>query len=102
MCSSDLLLAVVLIGLQLYRVSSPSPEAHAPAEERGGVPIPQEIIWQRAFRWNGTSAPVLLEGTLFVDTLEGSLVALNAASGDIRWQKNGIDTREVMFGAPAA
>jgi outer membrane protein assembly factor BamB len=45
---------------------------------------------------------VLLEGTLFVDTLDGSLVALNAASGDIRWQKNRIGTREAIFGAPAA
>jgi outer membrane protein assembly factor BamB len=43
---------------------------------------------------------VALNNTLVVDTLDGSLVALSAATGDVRWQSKHINTRKTMFGAP--
>src|SRR5690606_10302841 len=54
------------------------------------------------FRLNCESAPVFLEDTLLVDTLDGVLVALNADTGESRWEQDRVNTREVMFGAPYA
>jgi serine/threonine protein kinase/outer membrane protein assembly factor BamB len=100
---ASLAVAVVALAALLLRdASNGSPQARVSAEARSGVPLPQQIIWQSAFRFSGESAPVLHEQTLLVDTLDGSLAALSADSGELRWRQNRVDNREVMFGAPCA
>jgi serine/threonine-protein kinase len=97
-----LLVLLVLLALLLRGTSTSSQPAGASAVARSGVPLPQRIIWRQGFRLNGESAPVSLDDTLVVDTLDGSLVALSANTGAIRWQSKRIGTRETMFGAPGA
>jgi serine/threonine protein kinase/outer membrane protein assembly factor BamB len=93
---------VALAALLLRGASAGTGQPPVSAEPRSGVSLPQQIVWQRAFRLNGESPPALLEGTLFVDMLDGSLVALSADTGELRWQQHNIGDRQVMFGAPCA
>jgi outer membrane protein assembly factor BamB len=93
---------VVLSALLVRSASISSPPARASGDTRSGVPLPRQIVWQHDFRLNGVSAPVLFDDTLVVDTLDGALVALSANTGSIRWQKERIGDRAVMFGAPGA
>lgn len=97
-----LAVTIIVLLLLVRDGAAGSPPARANGTLYTNAPLPQSIIWQRDFRMNGKSTPVLLEDTLVVDTLDGSLVAMNADTGDIRWQKNSIGNREVMFGAPGA
>lgn len=94
--------AVALAALLLRSAPDGAPQARVSVEARSGVPLPQQIVWQSAFRFSGESAPVLHEGTLLVESLDGSLAALSAESGELRWQQNRVDNREVIFGAPCA
>jgi serine/threonine protein kinase/outer membrane protein assembly factor BamB len=81
-------------------VETPS-SPYATSYTRSGVPLPQRIIWRQGFRLNGESAPVVLDNTLVLDTLDGMLVALNAETGAIRWQLQNVSgQRSTIFGAP--
>lgn len=70
--------------------------------ERSGVPLPRQVLWSRAFRPSGGSTPVLQDDRLILDTLDGTLVALSADTGEIRWQNKRVGSLETIFGTPAA
>ncbi len=79
------LLVLLALLLQGRIGGSPQP-ADSGSAARSGVPLPQRIVWRQGFRLNGEAAPVSLDDTLVVDTLDGALVALNTDTGAIRWQ----------------
>jgi serine/threonine protein kinase len=95
------LLVLLAILLQGGIGASPQPTDSSSAA-RSGVPLPQRIVWRQGFRLNGEAAPVSLDDTLVVDTLDGSLVALSTDTGVVRWQSRRVGARETMFGAPGA
>jgi outer membrane protein assembly factor BamB len=69
---------------------------------RGGIALPQQVLWTYNMRLAGGTALVLLNDTLILDTLDGSLVALRADTGALRWRSKQVGTRETTFGAPSA
>jgi outer membrane protein assembly factor BamB len=69
---------------------------------RGGIALPQQVLWTYNMRLAGGTALVLLDNTLILDTLDGSLVALRADTGALRWRSKQVGTRETTFGAPSA
>jgi outer membrane protein assembly factor BamB/predicted Ser/Thr protein kinase len=95
------LLLGALVALWVYNTQNQAPPALAIGAARDRLPLPQQVIWQYSFRPGGVSAPVLLNDTLVVDTLDGALVALSADTGAIRWQERRVGDRDVMFGAPS-
>lgn len=48
--------------------------------------VPQRIAWEYQCETNLMSSPVVAENTLFLLTKEGSLHALDAASGSLKWK----------------
>lgn len=69
---------------------------------RSGVPLPQQIVWSYDSNLVGGPAPVVVDATLVVGTLDGAVVALRAESGDVRWYISSVDGRKTIFGAPTA
>jgi outer membrane protein assembly factor BamB/predicted Ser/Thr protein kinase len=61
--------------------------------------ILQEVKWNYDLGLVGTSAPVAVANTLVFESLDGSLVALDAGTGDYRWAK---DSAASVFGVPSA
>jgi outer membrane protein assembly factor BamB/predicted Ser/Thr protein kinase len=66
---------------------------------RGGVPLPQRVVWSYSPNLVGGPAPVVLNGNLVVGTLDGALVGLRTDTGDVRWHRGGGD---LVLGAPTA
>jgi outer membrane protein assembly factor BamB/predicted Ser/Thr protein kinase len=97
-----LVLLVLLALLLRGNTSNDAQPAGAGTMARSGVPLPQRIVWRHGLRLNGESAPVSLDDTLVVDTLDGSLIALSADTGEVRWHSKRVGARETMFGAPGA
>ncbi len=67
---------------------------------RGDIPLPRQVIWTYAPepKLIGGPAPVAADGTLVLGTLDGDIMALQAASGEVRWrQGNG----KSSYGAPS-
>lgn len=92
--------AVTLLAMLLARVSGGG--AIGLSAPRAGVPSPRQVVWSYAGDRGlaGGPAPLAAEGMVIVGTLDGRIVALHAASGELSWSAGGDST--VLFGAPSA
>ncbi len=63
-----------------------------------------EILWRKAIPAPSRAAPTILDGRLFVTTLDNRLLALNATNGDLLWEHQGLSETAGLVGAasPAA
>jgi outer membrane protein assembly factor BamB len=96
-----LVLAFVLLFLR-GALADPAPPPSASGLARSGIPLPQHVIWTHAIRPAGGAALVFQGDTLILDSLDGSLLALRADTGAIRWRSKRVGARETTFGAPSA
>lgn len=92
--------AVTLLAMLLARGSGGG--AIGLSAPRAGVPSPRQVVWSYAGDRGlaGGPAPLAAEGMVIVGTLDGRIVALHAASGELSWSAGGDST--VLFGAPSA
>ncbi|MBS1965173.1 MAG: PQQ-binding-like beta-propeller repeat protein [Chloroflexi bacterium SZAS-1] len=92
------IVALSTLALVLWNMRAPAPSAIATVIPES-VPVLQSIKWNYDLGMVGTSQPVIAARTLVFEPLNGSLVALNAENGSLRWAKDG---GRNPFGAPGA
>lgn len=68
-----------------------APTARGPVDDGG-------VAWSHPAGSAGFSAPAVVDGTVYVGTLEGSVVALSAGDGDVRWA---FETGDDVVSSPA-
>ena len=67
-------------------------------------PSKGEILWRKSIGSPSRAAPTILDGRLFVTTLENRILALNAGDGTLLWDYTGLSETAGLVGAasPAA
>lgn len=67
-------------------------------------PANGEIIWRKPIPSASRAAPTVMDGRIFVTTLDSRLVALDAGNGSVLWEYAGIGGAAALVGAasPAA
>lgn len=67
-------------------------------------PINGEIIWRKTIESPARAAPTIMDGRIFITTLDNKLIALNAADGSFLWEYLGLTETAGLIGAasPAA
>ncbi len=67
-------------------------------------PTDGSFFWRKSIGGPARSAPTVLDGRLFITTLDNRLVALNAATGAILWEYTGLSEMAGLVGgaSPAA
>lgn len=61
-----------------------------------------KIIWRKTISSASRAAPAVLEGRVFVTTLDNALLALNAADGSFLWDYRGLNETAGLLGAASA
>jgi eukaryotic-like serine/threonine-protein kinase len=95
---AGLTLALILAAAALasaQRGARPDTQARTPLS---GVPLPQRVVWSFASDRVGGPPPLLIDSTLVVGMLDGTLAGIDLNSGEERWRKA---SPVGMYGPPA-
>jgi outer membrane protein assembly factor BamB len=67
-------------------------------------PTDGKIIWRKAIPAASRAAPTVMDNRIFVTTLDGRLIALDAGDGNVLWEYTGIAEAAALVGgaSPAA
>lgn len=93
------LIATLGLGIVLARSGVQRANADGVTPPGHGVPIPTRVVWFYEPGFAGGPTPAITANTLVFGTLDGSVIALNATDGNLRWKK---DSGTSLYGAPGA
>lgn len=86
------------LGTLLFQNMRARETAAASAPIHVSVPVPSQVAWWYDTGFADGSTPTVAAQTLVFGTLDGSIVALDAQDGGVRWRK---DSDARLFGTPA-
>jgi outer membrane protein assembly factor BamB/predicted Ser/Thr protein kinase len=87
------------LALALIQTGALAQTSAQPTTGRIALPSLDHVAWLYDPGFAGGSAPLIVADTMIFGTLDGSIVALDARDGGVRWKKDSVTS---LFGAPGA